>query len=246
MKKILTIMVSLLLSATYVFAQDVITLKNGDEIQAKVTKVGDKEIEYKKWSNQNGPTYSKPISEIFMIKYENGEKEVYNNTPVQQQDHQQAQQPFGYNTKIGSDRMRRDGRDLYIGYRELTEMDVKSIFDKDDVSTYNRGRRKIGTGNGLVIAGWIVFFTGEFLFDYYLFFEDDESLLFGGIYGMGAGIPLFVVGYILKGIGGGQLNYLVEKYNNGQTNTLSLSVQPSLMHTFDHGIAPGVGLTLRF
>lgn len=70
-------------------AQDVITLKNGDEIQAKVTKVGDNEIEYKKWSNQNGPTYSKPISEIFMIKYENGEKEVYNQTNNNQQQQQQ-------------------------------------------------------------------------------------------------------------------------------------------------------------
>lgn len=29
-------------------AQDLITLKNGEEIKAKVTKVGDNEIEYKK------------------------------------------------------------------------------------------------------------------------------------------------------------------------------------------------------
>ena len=58
-------------------AQDVITLKNGDDINAKVLEIGDNEIKYKKFANLNGPTYAIKKSEIFMIKYENGTKDVF-------------------------------------------------------------------------------------------------------------------------------------------------------------------------
>ncbi|GAB6123754.1 hypothetical protein JCM30204_49040 [Dysgonomonas termitidis] len=56
---------------------DVITLLNGDDINASVQKVGDTDIEYKKWSNKNGPAYTLKKSEIFRICYANGEKDVF-------------------------------------------------------------------------------------------------------------------------------------------------------------------------
>ena len=40
-----------------VSAQDIILKKNADEIQAKVLKVTETEIEYKKWENLDGPIY---------------------------------------------------------------------------------------------------------------------------------------------------------------------------------------------
>ena len=59
------------------YSQDIITLRNGEEIQAKVIKVGNVEIEYKKFSNLNGPAYTIEKSTVFMIKYENGSKDVF-------------------------------------------------------------------------------------------------------------------------------------------------------------------------
>jgi hypothetical protein len=59
-------------------AQDVITNKNGDEIKAKVIEVGQTEIKYKKFTNLTGPIFTVSKSDVFMIKYENGEKEVFN------------------------------------------------------------------------------------------------------------------------------------------------------------------------
>lgn len=59
------------------FAQDLIILKTGDEIQAKVIKVGTQEVEYKKWTNQKGPVYTLEKDDIFMIKYQNGDKDVF-------------------------------------------------------------------------------------------------------------------------------------------------------------------------
>ena len=42
---------------SYASAQDLIVKKDGSVIQAKVTKIGTSEVEYKKWSNQDGPQY---------------------------------------------------------------------------------------------------------------------------------------------------------------------------------------------
>lgn len=60
-------------------AQDLIVKKDGSVIQAKVTKIGTSEVEYKKWSNQDGPQYSIAVADILAINYQNGEKETFDN-----------------------------------------------------------------------------------------------------------------------------------------------------------------------
>lgn len=73
--KRLFVFYSILLSLN-INAQDIIILRNGDEIESKVVKVGD-EIEYKKWSNQDGPIYTLKRDDVFMVKYVNGEKDIF-------------------------------------------------------------------------------------------------------------------------------------------------------------------------
>jgi hypothetical protein len=53
-------------------------LKNGDEIESKVLEINDNDIKYKKFSNQDGPSYTLLKSKIFMIKYASGDKDVFN------------------------------------------------------------------------------------------------------------------------------------------------------------------------
>lgn len=78
MRKI-KIIIALSLAALNVAAQDIIVMRNGDEVEAKVTKVGTTEVEYHKWSNQDGPVYTVAKSDVFMVKYKNGEKDVFDN-----------------------------------------------------------------------------------------------------------------------------------------------------------------------
>lgn len=59
-----------------VSAQDIILKKNADEIQAKVLKVTETVVEYKKWGYLDGPIYTIPANEIFIIKYQNGSKDI--------------------------------------------------------------------------------------------------------------------------------------------------------------------------
>ncbi len=61
-------------------SQDVITLKTGDELKVKVLEILSDMVKYKKWENLEGPTYTSNKSEIFMIKYQNGTKDVFNTT----------------------------------------------------------------------------------------------------------------------------------------------------------------------
>ena len=58
-------------------AQDIIIYKDGSEKQTKVLKINTNEIVFKKYSNLNGPEYTESKSNIFMIKYEGGEKDIF-------------------------------------------------------------------------------------------------------------------------------------------------------------------------
>ena len=58
------------------FSQDVITPVLGNDIQVKVIEVTKTDIAYKKWDNPNGPTLKMPKSEVLIVSYANGKKEV--------------------------------------------------------------------------------------------------------------------------------------------------------------------------
>jgi len=80
MKKIFLFFCLICICIANTFAQDVITLKSGDEIKSLVQEVGTDYVKYKKFDNQTGPVYRVAISNIFMIKYVNGTKDVFADT----------------------------------------------------------------------------------------------------------------------------------------------------------------------
>lgn len=65
---------------TFINAQDIIIYQDGSEKQAKVLKIGKDEVVFKKYTNLKGPEYTESKSNIFMIRYEGGAKDVLNNT----------------------------------------------------------------------------------------------------------------------------------------------------------------------
>ena len=79
-KQIVLTMLSL--AALNVAAQDVVVKKDGSTILAKVLEVNQDNIKYKKFSNQNGPTYTINLSDVMSVNYENGEKEDFNNSSI--------------------------------------------------------------------------------------------------------------------------------------------------------------------
>lgn len=75
MKRILFLAAFMLLSMA-ASAQDIIVKKNGEEIRAKVEEVGERSIRYRKFTNLTGPVYSISRSEVFVIRYESGAKDI--------------------------------------------------------------------------------------------------------------------------------------------------------------------------
>lgn len=84
MKKILFIILTLSLFVTSIFSQDTITKKTGEDISAKITEVTQTEIKYKRFDNLEGPIYSILKSEVLIIRYENGTKDIFDDETQQQ------------------------------------------------------------------------------------------------------------------------------------------------------------------
>jgi len=73
----LSFLVLFLVGSIYsVYAQDIILLKNGNEIQAKVLEITQAEIKYKRYDNIDGPTISINKTEVQLINYENGAQDI--------------------------------------------------------------------------------------------------------------------------------------------------------------------------
>ena len=80
MKKLFTCFIATFFVANSMFSQDVLTKKTGDDIKAKVLEVTTTEVKYKKFDNLNGPVFSILKSELLLIRYENGSKDVFNDS----------------------------------------------------------------------------------------------------------------------------------------------------------------------
>ena len=75
------ILLSLALAAAVAipsFAQDIVILKDGTSVDAKVIEVDDNSVRYKKFNNPDGPTYTAKKETISEIRYKNGSKEIFN------------------------------------------------------------------------------------------------------------------------------------------------------------------------
>jgi len=59
-------------------AQDMIVMRDGNIIEAKVLEIHPHEIRYKRYNHLDGPTIVIPIAWVLSIRYENGTTEIFN------------------------------------------------------------------------------------------------------------------------------------------------------------------------
>lgn len=77
MKKTAFLCCLLWFCAMCVQAQDVITKRNGEDIQAKIIEVNPTEIKYKAADNPDGPVFVILKDDVLMVRYSNGKNEVF-------------------------------------------------------------------------------------------------------------------------------------------------------------------------
>jgi hypothetical protein len=75
--KVLLMLAAMLLAAPALGAQDLLIRNSGEETEVKVLEVSRDYVKYRKFSNPDGPVFTVPVSEIFMIRYEDGTKTVF-------------------------------------------------------------------------------------------------------------------------------------------------------------------------
>lgn len=142
MNKVLSLFACLLI-ALAVHAQDVIVRSDGSTILAKVQKVTKNEVEYKKHSNPEGPTYTISVTEILSINYENGEKDTFSSSSNTQH--------FG---EAGSDIKTGETASQFSNDRDLLRM-----YDLQNLQTYKLRvkKAKIFTAvSGVLLLGGVV------------------------------------------------------------------------------------------
>ena len=129
--------------AVVVHAQDVIVKKDGSTILSKVLEVNQLDIKYKKFSNQNGPTYTINKLEVTAINYEGGEKDTFEDAA------QPAQQETEGKQQIIEAKPAADNAEIISRYNRTYEHG-EAIKDKD--KKVNEGLCILGVGEKSVLS----------------------------------------------------------------------------------------------
>ena len=107
-------------------AQDIIFLKDGNEIFSKIIDISPLEVTFKKYTNIDGPTYKRSISEIKEIKYQNGSTENFEKKKetISKAKHYLRIQP-PVNDGIGIAEVQQiNGIDVYVLCKPLLEYEI--------------------------------------------------------------------------------------------------------------------------
>ena len=202
-------------------AQDIIMLRTGDEIPAKVLEIGDRVIRYTALENQDSTTYDIQKSDVFLIKYENGTKDIFltNNT---EDVYVSSQPPLIYDSGV-----RKNG--TKIKPEQVREM---MLGNSEALQEYNYGR-------GAFVAGQIIAYPCAVLLGVvlgaYTFGRGCSGVL------LGIGIAGTVGGIIITLSGESQMRKSVSLYNASVMHGTTAC-------TLNFGItgSGGVGFTLNF
>lgn len=241
MKKALLIVAAVIGLGFVANAQDIITLKDGSDMQVLVQEVGEFDIKFKKFDNPNGPNYTLKKSEIFMVRYKNGSKDVFANnttsattTPSKVQN--QIEEPLKPLSIQGIEIHDSNGV-------ELSESEVRTMMTSVPLALdqYKSGCALRGVGIGFYIpqciflgAGCASIIIGAI--------DGDEDFLVSGLIFCGASVACGIPAIITLSIGNKKIKNSVSTYNRG------IRQNPTSATSLKFGITPlgRIGCTLNF
>lgn len=244
------LLVMLLCLSSVVMAQDIIVKKDGTTIKAKVEKVTDTVIEYKKFTNLTGPTYTIKIADLLAINYENGESETFGESGTPQQS---TDQDLG-NT---GERRLTDAQLLSLahsrGEKPKQEVKVKTkgvkINKQDPLYKKGKKMRTAGwvVGGAFVVGGAITFISVGCVREWDNM--DASAVTSAGIFGAGlaVGIPLICSGQHKINQSRQIQSTSFYQYEIPLGNNASMTADVNLMKdNFTRQYAPALGFHINF
>jgi hypothetical protein len=233
----------LLCLAEMAIAQDVIVKKDQSTVMSKVLEITSTEIKYKKWNNQEGPTYSISRSEVLSINFENGEVEKFSEVKNDQTNtyQQSSQSPIH-----GSMNTRGTWGYLAINGCKLTDEQVRNLVDKESYQLYRKAKRQSTIGAVLfVIGGASLFVAGVTA----AIDKNNGNKPHYGLIGAGIGIGVVSVpiGLVLGMVSGNKTSKIAHEYNKKNGYNYSFNISPSMMRceNLQADNNYGLGLTMN-
>lgn len=222
---------------TNLFSQDVIFLSNGNEINAKIIKIGDSEIEYKKWNNQEGPIYTEKKSNIFMIKYQNGEKDIFehnmnnnrNNTNINEAN--KANLSNNLITYADYDKV------FYKGKR-ISNDELEHLLKTNCMAAYEQYASGKHKRNAAITLRSIAFVFLAASLPLYLSDDYDLMIIASGL--DITGTAMMITSFPLGGVGKNQMKDSFDTYNSNIKNNNNISLN------FGACSSGGIGFSLKF
>jgi len=217
------------------YAQDIITTKKGEDIKAKVLEITIQEVKYKKVENPDSPIYSLLKSDILMIRYENGSKDIFNEETKETQKIVEKQENSFKN------RITIVGDDCFLNGVPISAGEMKQHLYKDEAAKelYKKAQRQRSGQIVCTVLGSVSVTVGAtiFLVNTATYPErQDENLnilFYTAIPTVGFLIPT----QILRSASNRNKAEAIETYNRNQERRVSIT--PTI------GVG-SVGLVMRF
>ena len=192
---------------------------------SKVLEITSTEIKYKKWNNQDGPTYSIDRSEVVSINYENGEVDCFSGTTSNQTNSNKEQlhyfQNSGYMDVLNGS--------LRINGHTLSEMEVRNLVDPQSYQLYLKAKKHGNIAIVLTPICGCAFIT----FSIFELVDKINDNHYKHLNIMIASGLLFAVTFIptivLESSHVSKLKQVADTYNKNHGNAYSLNISPSLM-----------------
>jgi hypothetical protein len=198
------------------FAQDIIRWKDGDDIQALIQEIDEVNVKYKKFDNPNGPIYTLKKSEIFMIRYANGSKDMF--VPA---------------TTHAAFCLLRDNDGAMERFLEKSDATFSKQFRKGTLFSRSGGTL-LGAGIGITCASLFLMVVGVG--------EKSDELILAGYVGIYVGPSIMLTSIPFLAVGNSMKRRAVDGYEERYFNNKT-SYQPSLNFQIT---GDGVGLALKF
>jgi hypothetical protein len=137
------------------FGQDVIFMNSKEEIKTKVIEIDEHVVKYKKFDFQEGPIYSVKKTDIFLIIYSNGTREIFNQTDIDQL----TPGPEGVNNELISNKQKLNpitpSTPSKIPELDNTSKPARTLADQRQALLFKRGNKVLGIGLGTgVLLGY--------------------------------------------------------------------------------------------
>lgn len=241
-RAIFTLVVGLFILTTICAnAQDVIVKKDNSTIISKVIKISSTEIEYKKWTNLDGPTYTINKSDVVSINYQNGEVEVISEIIPE----------LAIDTITGV--MGRSFSKLTLDGKVLSDEEVLNLIGEQNYESYLGARKQMNVGEvcafclclslGIDVWGISKLSQAETYSEVYTY----TAVFFVSAILTNVMAPLT---FVFNGIGKSRLNRIADDFNRKHHTSTAFCVVPSLikceMPQLQNNYGLGLTLSLNF